>query len=133
AAAADGSFLVVWSSGGQDGSGIGIYGRRFAATGEPLDTEEFRVNTSTTGTQGLASVSADPAGNAVVVWSNTDAPDGSGFAVLGQRFDAAGVAVGPEFRVNSTTPNLRYGPSVASGEDGTFVVVWTAVGQEGDY
>ena len=48
----DGGFVVTWSSEGQDGSGYGIYGQRYAADGSPVG-DEFRANTYTTNAQDL--------------------------------------------------------------------------------
>lgn len=45
-----GSFVVVWSSMDQDGSGYGIFGRRFDSSGVGLGTE-FAVSLFTTGAQ----------------------------------------------------------------------------------
>src|SRR4029453_15842460 len=97
----DGQAIVVWSSEGQDGSGLGVYGRGIGPAGFP----EFRVNSYTTGDQHDASVAIrDFSGlyaNFVVVWSSLQ--DGSGKGVFGQRFMANGAPVGPEFRVNTFT------------------------------
>src|SRR4029450_3542961 len=49
-----------------------------------------------------------------------------------RRFDANGQPVGPEFRVNTTTPNKQAFPAVAMDEIGGFVVTWTSVGQASD-
>ena len=46
----DGGFVVTWSSDGQDGSGYGIYGQRYAADGTPVGSE-FRANTYTSSDQ----------------------------------------------------------------------------------
>ena len=48
AADADGDFVLVWQSDGQDGSGLGVYARRYAASGAALGGE-FLVNTTTAG------------------------------------------------------------------------------------
>ena len=45
-----GSFVVVWRSEGQDGSGAGVYGQRYNADGSTAGSE-FRVNTTTVGAQ----------------------------------------------------------------------------------
>src|SRR5437870_3249851 len=45
-----GNFVVVWNSYTQDGSGMGVFGQRYAGSGVPLGPE-FRVNTYTTGAQ----------------------------------------------------------------------------------
>ena len=46
----DGGFVVTWSSDGQDGSGYGIYGQRYAADGTPVGSE-FAINQITSGNQ----------------------------------------------------------------------------------
>jgi len=67
-----GGFVVVWDSvsdyygNSQDGSGAGVFGRHFDAGGAPLG-DEFQVNTTTTGSQELPSIAADPRGGFVVV------------------------------------------------------------------
>jgi hypothetical protein len=61
-----------------------IIPRAAAAQGDPLGPE-FRVNTYTTSLQLYPWVSADPAGNFVVVWSS-NLQDGSGLGVFGQRY-----------------------------------------------
>src|SRR5262245_36609456 len=67
----------------------------------------FQINTYTTGHQRTLSgggnlVAADASGNFVVVW-NSNGQDGSGYGILGQRYDSVGSALGTEFRVNSFT------------------------------
>ena len=47
---ADGDFVVVWQSYGQDGSGYGVFAQRFNARGAPLG-DEFQVNSYTTDRQ----------------------------------------------------------------------------------
>ena len=51
ARAANGEFVVVWESDGQDGSSYGVFGQRFDAVGPASVGAEFRVNTYTTGHQ----------------------------------------------------------------------------------
>jgi len=92
--------------------------------GNPVGPE-FRVNTSTTNNQWFHAVSADPAGNFVVVWQSSAAPSG----VFGQRYDSSGAPLGPEFRVNTFTTG-QGGPAVASDASGNFVVVWTSTVQD---
>jgi hypothetical protein len=83
---ASGNFVVVWISFEQDGSYSGVYGQRYASSGDPLGPE-FRANTFTTNLQGGlgSSVAADPAGNFVIVWDSAF-QDGSGYGVYGQRY-----------------------------------------------
>jgi hypothetical protein len=84
AADPSGNFVVVWSSDGQDGSGTGIFGQRFAGSGGPLGAQ-FRVNTYTAGNQDRPSVAADPSGNFVVGWRSAN-QDGSVYGVFAQRY-----------------------------------------------
>jgi hypothetical protein len=129
AADLSGNFVVVWAGQGQDGSGRGIFGQRYASTGAPLGGE-FRVNTFTTNDQDRPSVAADSAGNFVVTWS-TDTQDGSGLGVFGQRYASSGAPLGPEFLVNTYTTNGQFNPSVAADALGNFKVVWTSQTQDG--
>jgi hypothetical protein len=129
AADPSGNFVVVWESEGPDGSGFGVFGQRYAASGMPLGPE-FRVNSYTTGTQAVASVAADSAGNFVVVWAG-DTQDGSDYGVFGQRYASSGAPLGPEFRVNTYTTDLQVIPSVAADASGNFVVVWESASQDG--
>lgn len=80
-----GGFVVTWTSAGnQDGSGKGVFGRLYNATGVPL-AGEFRANTYTFSTQSDSSVAALPNNQFVVVWSSYG-QDGDGLGVYGQRF-----------------------------------------------
>lgn len=116
----DGDFVVVWQSDGQDGAGYGVYAQRYNASGVAQGTE-FRVNTTTAGAQQNAAVGMDATGNFVVAWQS---PDAGGTGVFAQRYNAAGVAQGAEFLVNTSTANGQANASVAVDSDGDFVVVW---------
>jgi hypothetical protein len=120
----DGGFVVIWNSEGQDGDGIGVFGRVFGADGQP-SSPEFQVNTSTIGDQRDAHVAVAGDGTFVVVWSEFDPfPEG----ILGQLFDAAGNPLGSEFEVlDEDFPDI-YAPDVAATAGDEFVVVWGAEG-----
>ena len=91
---------------------------------------EFRVNVQTTGGQGDVAATADATGRFVVVWSS-EGQDGSGYAVVGRRFDGAGAPLGGEFVVNGYTTGIQTDSSVAAGPDGRFMVTWSSQGQDG--
>jgi hypothetical protein len=129
AADSSGDFVVVWQSATQDGSGDGVFGQRYAGSGTPLGSE-FLVNTLTTSNQNNPAVAADAAGNFVVTW-NSLGQDGFGYGVFGQRYDAAGLRLGPEFRVNTNTFGPQSASAVASDLSGDFVVVWQSAPQDG--
>jgi large repetitive protein len=129
AVADDGSFVVVWTSDGQDGSGKGVYGQRLAADGTAIGGE-FRVNVMTAGDQMSPSVAADATGNFVVVWQSKD-QDGEGWGVFARRYAANGTALGGEFLVNTTTAKDQSAPVVAMADAGSFIVAWQSVRQDG--
>ena len=119
AISADGRFVVVWQRGGQNGD---IYARRYDAAGVPQG-EEFRVNTHTSEDQLHPSVAMDGDGDFVVTWMS-DQQDGHSLGIYAQRYNAAGVAHGNEFRVNTSTSGIEQFPSVGVDADGDFVIVW---------
>ena len=123
-----GNFVVVWSSFAQDGDNWGVYGQRFDSSGV-AQGGEFLVNTTTSGSQQFSSVTMDSAGDFVVVWHGEGPGDTIG--IFGQRYDAAGVAQGGEFRVNETTASDQRFTQVASDSVGNFVVTWSSRFQDG--
>jgi hypothetical protein len=91
-----------------------------------------RVNTSTAGYQLEPSVGMDASGGTVVVWtSRSTVVDGSGSAIVGQRFGQYGEPLGGEFLVNTTTAGEQSEPSVAVAPDGGFAVAWTSSDGDG--
>jgi hypothetical protein len=128
AADAAGGFVVVWQSAGQDGSGYGVFAQLYDGAGLPRG-REFQVNTYTTADQRLAAVACDGAGHFVVSWRSTQ--DGNGVGVFAQRFDAAGLPRGAEFRVNTYTTSDQDVPAAASDENGNFVLAWDSGTQDG--
>jgi hypothetical protein len=129
ASAANGTFVVVWNSYGQDGGSYGVFAQRFNSSGIPQGSE-FQVNSYTTSVQRDPAVTSDASGNFVVVW-NSYGQDGSSYGVFGQRFSSSGIPQGSEFQVNSYTTGFQTTPSVASDAGGNFVVVWDSLGQDG--
>jgi len=126
---ADGDFVVAWQSYYQDGDSDGIYAQRYNRTGTSVGSE-FKVNTFTTNRQRAPAIALDADGDFVVAWHS--AQDGSGYGVYAQRYNASGVALGGEFRVNSYTTNTQSMPTIAMDADGDFVVSWSSSGQDGN-
>ncbi len=79
----DGGFLVTWNSFDQDNSSSGIYGQRFTADGLTAG-EEFKINTTTNGSQANASTASLSNGDVIVTWVSAN-QDGSGDGIYGQR------------------------------------------------
>jgi hypothetical protein len=124
----DGDFVVGWQSAAQDGSGYGVYARRYNAGGI-AQGGEFRVNTTTAGNQQIPAVAIDSSGNFLVSWESYG-QDGSFYGVYAQRYSAAGAPLGGEFRVNSTTSAIQRAPAVSMDGGGDFVVTWQSFGQD---
>jgi hypothetical protein len=125
----NGDFVVAWASLAQDGSGWGIFARRFAASGTPL-AAEFQVNSYVTGDQTYPTAAMDGDGDFVVAWSSSF-QDGSQQGVFARRFDSAGAALAFEFQVNSHTGLTQHRPTAAMEDGGGFVVAWSSSGQDG--
>ncbi|MEX0283995.1 MAG: Ig-like domain-containing protein [Paracoccaceae bacterium] len=120
-----GSFVVLWQSSdaAQDGSGLAIKGRIFQEDGTA--GAEFLVNTNSAVGQFVPKVSDLPGGGFVATWVTSDfAADGSDWAIKAQRFDAAGAKVGAEFLVNTEATNRQHVPTVATLDNGNFVIAW---------
>jgi len=126
---ADGDFVVTWTSYGQDGDGNGIYAQRYDAAGLAQGSE-FRANTFTTDHQRYSTVAMDADGDFVITWSS-NTQDGSNFGIYAQRYNAAGIAQGSEFQVNTFTTGQQQNSTVAMDADGDFVVTWSSNGQDG--
>ena len=92
AAFADGSFVVTWVSDVQDGSGYGVYGQRFDASGAKVGSE-FAVNSTVAGDQYDGDVAALGGGGFVVSWTSDD-QDGNLSGIYAQLFDSAGSKLG---------------------------------------
>ena len=126
-AAPDGSWIAVWSSSGQDGSGLGVYARRFSATGSPI-SGEIQVNTTTVGDQTNPSVTTDRYGNFYVTWQSYGQDATNTWGIYGQQFTSTGTPLGTEFKVNSTAIGDQVNPTTAMDNLGHLIVVWNGNG-----
>ncbi len=116
-----GSYVIIWTSEGQDGDSRGIFGQRFNSAGE-TQGDEFQVNTETAGPQQESSVAMQSDGTFMAVWSSFDRADDR-WSIVGQRFDATGTALGDEITVNTTTAGQHRHPQVG-GTFGSYLVTW---------
>ncbi|HVZ53335.1 MAG TPA: Ig-like domain repeat protein [Pseudolabrys sp.] len=100
-----------------------------SVTALPQYGPAFPINTTTKSSQQLPAIAS--LGNGfVVVWAS-NLQDGSGYGIYGQRFTAAAVKAGSEFRVNTTTKQSQTLPAVTSLKNGSFIAVWQSAGQDG--
>ncbi|MBF2085600.1 cadherin repeat domain-containing protein, partial [Thermoleptolyngbya sp. C42_A2020_037] len=139
AMAPTGEFVVTWTSDVGDGSGTGVFVRRFNSAGAaqpieppigPASTDDVQVNTTTDLDQRFSNVAIAPDSSFVVTWSSVG-QDGSGFGVYAQKFSSTGARVGTEFPVNSTTASNQQNSHVAIAPDGNFVITWSSENQDG--
>ncbi len=122
-----GNFVVVWTSDSQDGSGEGVYARRFDVDGNAL-TGEIRVAQTTASDQNSARVASDGNGRFVVTWTSNN-QDGDKQGVYVRRFDAAGNALTNELLVNTTTSGVQTNSVIGmNASSGDFVIAWQGNG-----
>jgi hypothetical protein len=124
---AAGGFVVIWENFGQDDPNAGIFGRRFDPSGHPRGAE-FQVNTYTTGSQRYGAAAMNVDGSFTIVWEGPGPGDPSG--VFARRYDASGVATGPEVIVPTTTSGTERLASVAPVPGGS-VVAWMGADAQG--
>jgi hypothetical protein len=119
---ADGDFVVVSSH--NPGGGYDVYARRYNASGI-AQGDVFRVNTYTTSHQAMSTVAMDADGDFVIAWFSELSTNHEHDGLYAQRFNAAGVPQGGEFRPDNTElGSVR--PSIGMAGDGAFVIAWEA-------
>jgi sugar lactone lactonase YvrE len=117
-----GGFIVTWSSQNQvPGQGWDVYAQRYNAAGVPQGNE-FLVNTTTSDDQEYSSVAMDANGDFIITWSGHQSGH---WQIYAQRYNAAGVAQGPEMLVNSATASDQMFSTVAMDDQGDFVIAWS--------
>ena len=125
-----GGFVVTWQSNAQDGDSYGIYGQRYDNSNNPVGSE-FQVSTTNAGRQEYAKVTSLSDGGFVVAWQDPG-QDGNGMGVFGQKYNASGVKVGSEFKINTFTTGDQKVVSITSLVNGGFVASWSSENQDGD-
>ncbi len=101
------------------------------ATGNaPLARADWRASTFTSSAQADAALAVMDGGGSLVVWTSRRQQVGS-YGVYGQRFDAAGVAIGEETQINLWTRSHQFAPDAAATRDGGAWIVWQSHGQDG--
>ncbi|MGE5608344.1 MAG: SdrD B-like domain-containing protein, partial [Bacillota bacterium] len=126
---AAGDFTIAWESWFKDSTDHCIQARRFNSAGEPLG-DEFRVSGQSPADQLTPSLAMDRNGDFVVAWQSYR-QDGDSGGIYAQRYNAAGVPQGSEFRVNTTTAGDQRYQAIAKSPEGGFVIAWQSMGQDG--
>lgn len=129
---ATGAFTVVWQ--GPDADGTGIYRRRHAASGAPLEGDTA-VNVATATDQEAPTIGMNDAGEAVIAWvsdHNVGAdPLDAEKSVFARWYGAGGVPLGDqEFLVHAYVKDAQENPAVDLAASGDFVVAWQSINQE---
>ncbi len=91
---------------------------------------EFRVNTITFKDQTAPAIAMSDAGAFVIAWQGQGDYTSNDYGIYAQRYDAGGVANGPQFRVNVRMPDQQTRPSVAMNAAGDFVIAWQSTKQD---
>lgn len=125
----DGSLIFIWSSNGQDGSGFGIYARRFGADGVALGGEVL-INTAVAGNQTNPSVTKLADGSLIVAWYSD-----TGANIYARRLLADGTPTGAEFQLNApySQSYVQSEVKIKALPDGGFVAVWRSENQDGSF
>ena len=118
---ANGSVVVIWSSAGQDGSLMGMYGQRCSSAGAKVGPE-FRLNQFTPMNQRSAAVAALPAGGFIATWISEQQRASGSRDVYARLFTADARPLGVEFAVNTST-NQCDAPAITALSDG-FAIAW---------
>src|SRR5262245_37723190 len=96
-----------------------------ALAAQPLPfTNEFRINSYTSGFQHQAAIAPDGDGGFVATWTSFG-QDGSEAGAFAQRFNTYGTKDGSEFRANTSTTADQNRAAVAALAEGRFVIVWS--------
>lgn len=114
-----GRFVVVWEDEIHDGSGYGIFARRYDASAAPLGPE-FQVNSTTAGNQRSASIAVQRDGGFLVSWLDWSA---GAPRIRARRFDANAAPIGLDFVVNESPASGVERPSLAQSTFGDDLVV----------
>ncbi|MCF3643247.1 hypothetical protein LXM94_25135, partial [Rhizobium sp. TRM95111] len=119
----DGSWVVAWQRGAGNED---VFQQKFNVDGIAVGGE-VRVNTTTSGRQFMDDIAALADGGWVVTF---ESPDGNSDGIFQQRYNADGVKVGSQTRVNTTTSGSQQSSTVTALADGGWVVTWS--GPDGD-
>ena len=127
AIASDGdTYMIVWHTLGQDGSGWAVYGRNVDKTGNPISME-FQINSYTTETQSYATIASNGT-NYLATWRSYG-QDGDASGIYGRLISSTGSPIGSDIQINThTTGNQDY--PVVSSIGSNYVVAWRSENQD---
>ncbi len=127
----DGDYVVVWQEENTDGSGLGIYARRYNSSAVAQGAA-FKVNTTTAGNQQEPAIAMDVNGNFIVAWTSFG-QDGDKGGIYAQRYLANGTPNGVETQINTTTTNSQDNVAVTMTTVGAYTLAWNSYAQDGSF
>ena len=123
AVAGDGSFVVVWQSNGTDGSGNGVYARRYTSSGAAVATQ-FLINTTTSGNQQEPTVAIKKNGDFGFAWSSYG-QDGDEYGIYAIFYNSSGSVVNSEFKVNTLVDGNQGHVDMTTTPGGRYLLTYT--------
>lgn len=127
---ADGGYVIVWQSYGQDGDDQGIFAQVYNSD-NTVKKPEFQVNTYYQSAQQGPVVTALLNGKFVVSWYS-DNQDTWGKGIYAQMFNLDGTRFNTEFQVNTYFNGDQYRPTIAALANGGFIICYNSVGGDGN-
>ena len=125
----NGNLVILWQGDG----GVGQNGEVYASIHDPegaLLHPAWVVNSVMEKWQKAGDVVALAGGGFVTAWESWGYSSYIPSAILAQRFDNDGIKVGMDFKVHAENGEMRR-PRIAAFEDGTFIIVWDNLGDDG--
>ncbi|HND55815.1 MAG TPA: hypothetical protein PLV92_25540, partial [Pirellulaceae bacterium] len=128
---AAGDFVVVWQDeSGVDGSGFGVFGRRFDKNGVGQGPQ-FVISVTTAGDQKDPSVAMDYVGNFVCTWEDNSSGN---YDVKIRRFDRFGVPLSGDLTMNTILGgDQQYAKTAMSQSGQRLFPIWIDHNADDDY
>jgi hypothetical protein len=124
-----GDFAVIWDSYGEDGSGNGVFARRWSSAGAAVGPE-LQINAYATAQQRFSGAAMEGDGGFVVTWTSYG-QDGSGYGIFARHVSPAGCIDSAELQVNTRVSGNQDHSAVGVDPSGGFVVAWKSANQDG--
>jgi VCBS repeat-containing protein len=115
-----GDFIVSWQGEGT-ADAVGVYYRRFYASGVALDPVELLANNTVSGQQTNPVIGIRTIHDFYIAWNDSDL-DASGSAIVVGHFTDSGLPT--QIQVNTTTASNQRNPSIAISSTGQVVIAW---------
>lgn len=122
-------FIIAWESKDQDGSGLGVYMRKFNVSGQAL-SNEVQINATTGGDQRNVSLSISPDTKRILAcWESFGQDLINTWGVICQFFNYNDLTLaGTEFIPHALTKGAQLTPAIAYLNNGEVLVAWSSEG-----